>query len=247
MPVKPSDDLIEALDKIKISVILVTYNAAGTLKKCLESILSQKYPFIELIVIDGDSTDSTTEILNKNTDRITYWKSEKDGGIYYAMNKALNHITGQWVYFIGADDELLPAFSDIAAELTDPYTIYYANVCVNGAKRVGKLTKYQMAKSGPYHQAMIYPTAVFEKYKFNTRYKISADFALTLQLCGDESFRFSYKDYIIANFNDQGISGTHVDACFQKDKAGLILKNFGFITWLRYRIRRIKSRDNPRA
>ena len=247
MPAKPPGDLIEARDKIKISVILVTYNASGTLQKCLDSIFSQKYLFIELIVIDGDSTDSTTEILNKNSDGITYWKSEKDDGIYYAMNKALTYVTGQWVYFIGADDELLPAFSDMTTQLIDPDIIYYANVCVNGAKRVGKLTKYQMAKSGPYHQAMIYPAAVFEKYKFNTRYQISADFALTLQLCGDSSFRFIYMDYVIANFNDKGISGTQVDACFQKDKAGLILKNFGFITWLRYAIRRIKSRNNPRA
>ena len=163
-------------EKMKVSVILVTYNASKTLQRCLDSIYDQKYAHIETIIIDGKSTDNTPEILETNTNRITYWKSERDNGIYYAMNKALAYITGQWVYFIGADDELLPHFSYMILQLTDPHSIYYANVCVNGIKRLGELTRYQMAKYGPYHQAIIYPAAVFHKYKFDTQYKISADF-----------------------------------------------------------------------
>jgi glycosyltransferase involved in cell wall biosynthesis len=230
-----------------VSVIIVTYNAAETLQNCLNSIYAQTYQAIEIIVIDGNSTDSTQKILEKNASHIAYWKSEPDHGIYDAMNKALTYTKGQWIYFLGADDELRPEFSDIIPLLKSSDTIYYANVYADGAKRVGQLNRYQFAKYGPYHQAMIYSKSVFDKYKFDLKYKISADFALTLKLCGDKTFQFIYEDYTLANFNHTGISGMKIDMPFQKDKPFLVWKNFGFGIWLRYIIRRIKSPGNSRA
>jgi glycosyltransferase involved in cell wall biosynthesis len=230
-----------------ISIIIVTYNAAKTLQVCLNSIYRQKYPAIEIVVIDGKSSDGTTDIIQLNKERLGYWISEKDDGVYDAMNKGLRHITGDWVYFIGADDELLPEFSDMAVELTDKNAIYYGNVFAEGSKRLGELTRYQISKCGPYHQAMIYPRSVFKKHQYNTRYKISADFALTLELCGDNDYHFVYKDYTICNFNHTGLSGTVIDEPFQKEKASLIYKNFGLKTWFRYRFHKFKHRDNPRA
>lgn len=230
-----------------VSIIIVTYNAGQTLQKCLDSIFVQRYPGIELVVIDGNSTDDTQAILQANTDKIAYWKSEPDAGIYDAMNKGIAHVKGEWVYFLGADDELLPGFSDMALQLTDPWAVYYANVFAEGKKRLGKLNSYQFAKYGPYHQAMIYPVSVFKKHQFDIRYRISADFALTLKLYGDKSFHFVYQDYTIANFNHTGISGTQIDEHFQKDKERLIYDNFGLKIWLRYKIRKLKSPGNPRA
>lgn len=236
-----------ATNNTLVSVIIVTYNAAQTLQKCLDSIYAQTYPAIEIIVIDGNSTDNTPAQLQANTQHIAYWKSEPDDGIYDAMNKAIKYIKGQWVYFLGADDELLPEFSDMARQLTDPSAVYYANVFAEGEKRVGKLNSYQFAKFGPYHQAMIYPKAVFNQHQFDTRYKISADFALTLKLNGDKAFHFAYLDFTIANFNHTGVSGIQIDTLFQKDKERLIYENFGLKIWLRYKIRKLKSRNNPRA
>lgn len=230
-----------------ISIIIVTYNAASTLQKCLDSIYSQVILGIKIIIIDGCSTDKTVAIIMANSDRIFYWISEPDSGIYYAMNKALLQINSDWIYFLGADDELLSDFSNLILELKDKKAIYYANVFSNGAKRSGELTHYQLAKFGIYHQAIIYPKAVFQKYKYDTKYNISADFALTLELCGDHQFNFIYKDYIIANFNHKGISGTSIDMLFQKDKSRLILKNFGLIIWIKYRWHKFKNKNNPRA
>lgn len=226
---------------VHISIVIVTYNAAQTLQKCLDSIYSQSYKHIEIIVIDGDSTDDTVKILEKNNDHINFWKSEKDAGIYYAMNKALKYITGQWVYFLGADDELLPDFSKLALELTEPDTIYYANVMHNDIKRSGLVSGYYMAKVGIYHQAIIYPKTVFEKYQYNTKYKVAADYALNMQCFKDKAFHFKYKEYIIAQYNHTGLSATVVDEPFEKDKANLILKNFGFKIWLRFIFRQLKG------
>ncbi|MGI4804559.1 MAG: glycosyltransferase [Janthinobacterium lividum] len=230
-----------------ISLIIVTYNAAATLQKCLDSIYKQAFHDIKIIIIDGNSTDETVAIIEANKTNIFYWKSESDSGIYDAMNKALLQISSIWVYFLGADDELLPDFSNMVMELKDTSAIYYANVWADGEKRSGELTYYKLAKFGIYHQAMIYPTAVFSKYNYDTKYKISADFALTLNICGDYKFHFIYKDYLIANFNHQGVSGVEIDKRFQKDKAGLVFKNFGIKIWVRYKWHRFKNRNNPRA
>jgi glycosyltransferase involved in cell wall biosynthesis len=238
---------LPAYNTATVSIIIVTYNAVEHLQNCLDSIYKQQFPAIEIIVIDGKSTDGTVNILQENTSRIKFWLSEPDTGVYDAMNKALAHITGEWVYFLGADDELLPEFSAMATELTDTTAIYYANVFAEGRKRAGYLNEYRFAKFGAYHQAMIYPKAVFSKYKYDTQYRISADFALTLKLYADKDFHFIYKDYTLANFNHTGISGTQIDVPFQKAKGGMIFKYFGLKIWLRYKIYKFKHRDDPRA
>lgn len=225
----------------KLSIIVVTYNAAATLQACLDSIYGQSYPNIELVIIDGNSTDGTQEILKANSTRITFWQSEPDKGIYDAMNKALQHITGQWVYFLGSDDALLPAFSDFAAELNDSNTVYYANVMHKGVKRAGRVSAYHMAKVGIYHQSIIYPASVFKSAGYDTRYRVFADWVFNMQ-CFGKGYTFEYRDYIIANYSHEGLSSHAIDAAFERDKSGLILKNFGLKIWLRYRFRLLKER-----
>jgi len=242
-PTKAGDGLAE------ISIIIVTYNAEQTLQECLDSIFAQAYPAIEIIIIDGDSTDGTKTILQKNSEHISYWISEPDNGIYDAMNKALKHITTQWVYFLGADDELLADFSKLAYQLTDPTAIYYANVLHNNKKRSGLVSDYYMAKVGIYHQAIIYPNTVFEKYQYNTKYKVAADYALNMQCFKDKDFHFIYEDLIIAKYNHTGVSATIIDIPFEKDKGKLILENFGPKIWMRFIFRKLKGsfRRNSRT
>lgn len=230
-----------AKNTANISIIIVTYNAAGHLQKCLDSIYKQKYAAINIIVIDGESSDGTRKILQDNAKHIHFWVSENDSGIYDAMNKALKHVKGNWIYFLGSDDELLPDFSKLALELTDHNAIYYANVMYNGEKKSGELSAYFMAKVGIYHQAIIYPRAVFEKYQYAEKYKIAADYALNMQCYSDKNFYFIYKEYIIAQYNHTGISARFIDKLFEKDKAALILQNFGFKIWSRFKFRQLKK------
>ncbi len=93
-----------------ITVITSTYNAAKTLGRCLTSLENQTYKNFEHIIIDGGSTDGTVEIIENSIKRgfsnISWWVSEPDNGIYNAWNKALPHVRGEWVYFLGADDYL---------------------------------------------------------------------------------------------------------------------------------------------
>jgi len=228
-------------DSAQISIVIATYNAAKYLQKCLNSIYNQQYKGINIIVIDGKSTDGTVKILRDNTERIHFWLSEKDSGIYNALNKGLKYVKGNWVYFLGSDDELLPDFSKLALELADSNTIYYSNVIHKGMKRPGRVSNYYMAKVGIYHQAIIYPVAVFKKYQYTLKYKIAADYALNMGCFKDKAFRFEYKEYVITQYNHTGISSIEIDMPFEKDKSTLILENFGLTIWLQFMFRQFKK------
>ncbi|MGZ8195151.1 MAG: glycosyltransferase, partial [Methylosarcina sp.] len=79
-----------------ISIVVAVYNGREVLQQCVDSIASQTYKNKELIVIDGGSKDGTVDLLMKNQDRIGYWLSEPDKGIYNAWNKALPKVRGEW-------------------------------------------------------------------------------------------------------------------------------------------------------
>lgn len=87
-----------------ISVITVCYNAAASLEETMLSVLNQTYDKVEYIVIDGGSKDGTLDIIKKYANRLAYWTSEPDKGIYDAMNKGISKATGNWVNFMNAGD-----------------------------------------------------------------------------------------------------------------------------------------------
>lgn len=90
--------------KPSITIVVAAFNAAKTIQICIDSVAGQAYTNRELVVIDGGSTDGTVEILAANAEKISYWESERDRGIFHAWNKALEHAGGDWIYFLGADD-----------------------------------------------------------------------------------------------------------------------------------------------
>ena len=87
-----------------ISVVTICYNAKNDLEKTILSVLSQTYQDIEYIIIDGGSTDGTVDIIHKYSERLFYWISEPDKGIYDAMNKGMDRATGSWINFMNAGD-----------------------------------------------------------------------------------------------------------------------------------------------
>jgi len=92
------------MEDLKISVITVAYNAQNTIEQCIKSVLRQKFNNVEYIVIDGGSTDNTVQIINKYKDKIDFFVSEPDNGVYDAMNKGIGLATGDIVGTLNADD-----------------------------------------------------------------------------------------------------------------------------------------------
>ena len=100
-----------------ISVVTVSYNAVDTIERTILSVLNQTYSDIEYIIIDGGSTDGTVDLIKKYADKITYWVSEPDQGIYDAMNKGIDVATGEWINFMNSGDSFYR--QDVLSSLFD--------------------------------------------------------------------------------------------------------------------------------
>ena len=116
---------------MKITIITVVRNDVGHLESTMQSVLQQTLSEIEYLVIDGDSSDGTVELIKKYSDKLTRWISEPDKGVYDAMNKGIALSTGDFVYFLNSGDTLLSSttLADMHLEqVEDKNTIVYGNV-----------------------------------------------------------------------------------------------------------------------
>jgi glycosyltransferase involved in cell wall biosynthesis len=104
---------------MKVTIITVTYNSAQFLEDCMNSVLSQDYDNIEYIVVDGGSTDETVSIIKKYNDRISKWVSEKDSGMYDAINKGMKMATGDIIGLLNSDDLL--ASTDVVTCIVESF------------------------------------------------------------------------------------------------------------------------------
>jgi glycosyltransferase involved in cell wall biosynthesis len=207
----------------KISIITVTFNAAATLQSTIDSVKTQTYPNVELIIIDGQSKDGTVDIIKQNTQYISYWISEKDNGIYDAMNKGIIAATGDRILFLGADDYLFS--KDILSaifEKNDYISIdfLYGNVQLSSSKKIFGCPKtfLKLLNQNISHQAIFYKKQLLEKKGyFNIKYKVLADYYFNLQVFKDASISTKYIDTIITLFNDKGMSNTNIDVAFFTD------------------------------
>lgn len=226
----------------KISIITVTLNAAQYLERCIKSIISYKHLNIEHIIWDGGSTDGTLEVIKKYEKHISFWKSEKDSGVYDAMNKAVKFATGDWVYFLGADDALLEGIDFIMPKFQNPDTIYYGDISYSGQRMIrGAYDAFRLSKENICHQAIFYPRQVFDSYEYDLKYPVAADWVLNMKLWADRRFTFKYYPFIIADFSDFGISSQNKDHVFYEDQLRILRNTLGLWTYLRVRLKIFKE------
>jgi len=235
-----------------ISIIIATFNAGKDIAACLESIVTQAYKHIEIIVVDGGSTDNTIDILKQFNKQALNWISEPDKGIFDALNKGMMMANGKWLHFLGADDRLLPGFSEMAMKLKEENTVHYGNSreFYDGHGEpayhvlTGRFSKYRLAKYCINHQAIIYPATVFKKYQYQLKYKVFADYVLNIQVWGDNSFKKVYHPIFIALYNLAGFSTKNRDELFDRDKAMLIKENMNRLVYLRFLLKNYKKKIN---
>lgn len=227
-----------------ISIITVSFNAEKTIRKTIESVINQTYKNIEYIIIDGESKDNTVNIIKEFNENINYWCSEKDYGIYDAMNKGLKIANGDFVIFLGADDIFFSdtTLEDIIEKLDDKY-VCYGDSYITQIRKIywGKFNKYKISIGNICHQAIFYPKKIYKNKEYQLKYKIYADYVYNIEIFN--KIQFKYLDETISVFNYNGISNTHSDKNFNNDKARLIIKNIGIlpfiISWLYKQLRKI--------
>ena len=208
-----------------ITVITVVFNGILTFENTILSVINQSYKKIEYIVIDGGSTDGTVDLIKKYQDRISYWVSEPDNGIYDAMNKGAAMSTGDWIYFLGADDFMFNCIHQVVP-LFESESIMYGDVIfkMNQNRLYGKFNSFKFIIHNMPHQALFYPRRVFDKYTYEKKYIYLADYYLNLLCWNDKSFKIKYLPYAIAEYNDLGVSSVKYDVNFINDRIFNFLK-----------------------
>lgn len=203
----------------KISIVTAVYNSEKTIEQTITSVISQDYDNIEYIVIDGKSTDSTMKIVGKYAGYGIKWISEKDSGIYDAFNKGIDISTGDYIYFLGSDDALYSksTITKVVDNLEANIDVLSAAVMVvdgesgrqhpvfNNHARLKDLFDGRMVP----HQGLFCRTELMKKYKFDTKYKIAADYKFFLQLYYDDNVAIKFIDEIVAFFADDGASNDY--------------------------------------
>jgi glycosyltransferase involved in cell wall biosynthesis len=169
----------------KVTIVTVTRNDAGNLRKTIDSVVSQAYKNREYIVIDGGSTDGTRELLTKYDSIIDDWVSEPDEGIFHAMNKGAQRATGEWIIFLNSgdlffNDHLLEdIFSEaIPANIDAIYgnTVYsYGEKGYREFRKAGELRHFWKGMMTS-HQSFFLRKKIMEGRRFDLHYKVAADF-----------------------------------------------------------------------
>jgi glycosyltransferase involved in cell wall biosynthesis len=223
-----------------ISVITVVFNGVKELPATIDSVTAQNYPNIEYVIVDGASKDGTVDLLRARDGEIDFWVSERDSGVYDAMNKAIDHATGEWIIFLGAGDVLVNSFHEIAPRLQDPATVYYGDVYLPSRHMIynGKYTAHKLSRFNLPHQAMFYPKALFEHHRFDLKYRIMADYVCNIRAWCDRRYSFRYLRTLVTIYEDrEGLSSRMRDDAFDRDIAGIIRENFGPLFGCEYLVR----------
>lgn len=182
-----------SISSMKISVITVAYNAEKTIGDTINSVDAQGFDDVEYIVIDGASTDGTVGVIHDNENKITKWISEKDNGLYDAMNKGIAMATGDIIGFLNADDVyadngVLARVSSVVEEGVDGC---YADVCfvrndLQTVVRRYRSSRFHVGRLAygwmPAHPSLFLRRELYERYGgFKVDYQIAADYELIVR------------------------------------------------------------------
>ena len=216
----------------KVTIIIPTFNNLKNMRGCIENVKlvlgADLGKNVLLHIQDGESTDGTYDFLNQLRSPHISYGVESDRGVYDAMNRAINKVVTDWVFFLGGDDRLLPGFVSAIKELHGP-NIYYANVrfASDNRRYDGRFTPRKLVFRNICHQAMFFPTSALKVRPYSLDYPINSDWAHNIILM--RYYPFKYLAIDVARFTDTGgLSSTKNDIAFDTDKGRLFLENHGY-------------------
>ena len=209
-----------------ITVAIVLFNGIKTIEYTILSILNQKYSNIEFVVIDGESTDGSLEIVKSYNDHIDFWISAQDCGVYDAMNRALDVASGEYIIFMGAGDTFVcnDALSVIMKHNDRSYDVLHGHVywqSIEGeelllessvfAEKFDKMLHGDFSENWlrglPPHQATLMKTELAKKFRFDLSFTVSADWEMIFRAYSNGA-KFQMIDEVISNYPGGGYSAT---------------------------------------
>jgi len=204
---------------MKVSIITVTFNSVLYLEKSILSVVNQTYKNFELIIIDGGSTDGTLQIIDKYSKYISHCTSEKDQGIYDAMNKGIKKATGDIIGFLNSDDELYDenVLKIITSSFNHNVKCVFGDIVFVDNENTKKILRYYSSKKFslnqfsyghmPPHPSFYALRILYDEIGyFKLGYKIAADFDFLIRALSDTSTNYQYINSIIVRMRTGGVS-----------------------------------------
>lgn len=240
----------------RITIATVCLNAANVLERTILSILNQTYKNIEYVIIDGASTDGTLDIIEKYREKISYFISEPDRGVYDAMNKAIRVATGEWIIFMNAGDAFASPYVLDKVFISDynGYDVIFGDTItlMNG--------KYYQRECRPFyehlplhqsmgfvHQSSFVRSCRAKQFPFDLRFKLASDYNMMINLYKHGSI-FYYIHEPIAFYEGNGLSDIrmkqHLKELFEVDYPGRWCN--GIFSLRRYYVNTFKRLLKPR-
>lgn len=175
-----------------VTIVTSTYNAAKYLPQAIRSVREQRYGNIEWIVVDGASTDGTLDLIRDSGDVIRSWISEADKGIYDAWNKGLQLAQGEWVLFLGADDQLLPDAIESMLKVADESPVTLDLITGKTGLYSGEIKRRTVGKPWEWerfrkymcvaHVGAMHHVSYFSRYgHFDNTFRIAGDYEMLLR------------------------------------------------------------------
>lgn len=221
-------------DKPRITVVTVVFNCVSSIERTILNIIGQSYSNIEYIVVDGGSTDGTLEVIRKYGAHIDLWISERDKGIYNAMNKAIDLSTGDWINFMNAGDNFHTSktAAAVAPHLDDRYGVVAGAVRYMYDEKHTRIKHMRPKFTGfylevPHHQASFINNRLMKHHKYDESFRIRGDlnFMTTLHAEGEKILMI---DEVICDVDTNGVSAglskAHVSEEIRAGK--LVIKNY---------------------
>jgi len=198
----------------KLSIITINRNNSDGLKRTIESVVCQTFRDFEYIVIDGASTDGSVEVIKQYEDKITYWVSEPDSGIYNAMNKGIEKARGEYCLFLNSGDSLIGnTILEKVFNLNVSEDILYGDLMVIESKKKwektypDKLTFEYFLKDTLSHPSSFIKKKLFETAgKYNETNKIVSDWEFFILVVNKYNCTYKHLPFVISEFIYDGIS-----------------------------------------
>ena len=199
---------------MKISIITINLNNKEGLRKTIESVVNQTYKDIEYVVIDGGSTDGSVNIINEYADKLAYWCSEKDGGIFNAFNKAIPHINGNYALFLNSGDKF---HQNDVVEKAVP--LLDKDICYGNEQKVGRRTyiarfpdrldEYFFKTSALPHQSSFIRSELLKEHPYSEDWKILGDWMWGREEIMVKKRSYRHLNFVVSDYNLEGLSSVH--------------------------------------
>ncbi|MEL1255512.1 glycosyltransferase family 2 protein [Flavobacterium sp. DGU38] len=236
----------------KITIITVNYNNREGLQKTIYSVLDQKFQDFEFIIVDGGSTDGSKQII-ENCDRVDYWISEKDSGIYNAMNKGIKAATGDYIIFMNSGDCFysINVLDTIKNEFDNNIDILFGNaffVTTNKRFEVeypDKLNFSFFYTNSLCHQSTFYKREIFDGNLYNEDLKIVSDWEFNIRNICLKNKSYKHINVIICDYYLDGVSH-HQKESDHNERKIVLEKHFGaFIDDYEKTIEKLAEHNKP--